>query len=114
MGERAAVHHGVSARFRFDVAAPKSVSLLRALSDDIGEKTMLAAHQKGIDAATTYLHEHAGYTRVHNPVTGRKDLHRLLGSVGIAYKNDAGGFGGSTQPSVVAGLVVVLACDFAR
>ena len=32
--------------FDLTFAAPKSVSLLRALTDDIGEKTMLAAHQK--------------------------------------------------------------------
>ena len=58
--------------FDLTFAAPKSVSLLRALTDDVGEKVMLAAHHKGIDAAMTYLHEHAGYTRVHNPVTGEK------------------------------------------
>jgi AAA domain/TrwC relaxase len=49
---------------------------------------MLAAHQKGIDAAMTYLYEHAGYTRVHNPATGRKDLQRLPGLVGIAYQHE--------------------------
>jgi len=74
--------------FDLTFAAPKSVSLLRALTDDIGEKTMLAAHQKGIDAAMTYLHQHAGYTRVHNPLTGRKDLQRLPGLVGIAYQHE--------------------------
>jgi conjugative relaxase-like TrwC/TraI family protein len=74
--------------FDLTFAAPKSVSLLRALTDDIGEKAMLAAHQKGIDAAMTYLHEHAGYTRVHNPVTGKKDLQRLPGVVGIAYQHE--------------------------
>jgi conjugative relaxase-like TrwC/TraI family protein len=74
--------------FDLTFAAPKSVSLLRALTDDIGEKTMLAAHHKGIDAAMTYLHQHAGYTRVHNPVTGRKDLQRLPGLVGIAYQHE--------------------------
>jgi conjugative relaxase-like TrwC/TraI family protein len=74
--------------FDLTFAAPKSVSLLRALTDDIGEKAMLAAHQKGIDAAMTYLYEHAGYTRVHNPVTGRKDLQRLPGLVGIAYQHE--------------------------
>ena len=35
-----------------------------------------------------YLHEHAGYTRVHNPVTGNKDLQRLPGLVGIAYQHE--------------------------
>jgi hypothetical protein len=33
---------------------------------------MALAHQKGIDAAMTYLHEHPGYTRVHNPLTGKR------------------------------------------
>ena len=37
--------------FDLTFAAPKSVSLLRALTDDIGEKTMAVAHQTGIDAA---------------------------------------------------------------
>jgi conjugative relaxase-like TrwC/TraI family protein len=74
--------------FDLTFAAPKSVSLLRALTDDIGEKAMLAAHQKGIDAAMTYLHQHAGYTRVHNPVTGNKDLQRLPGLVGVAYQHE--------------------------
>jgi len=74
--------------FDLTFAAPKSVSLLRALTDDIGEKVMATAHQKGIDAAMAYLHEHAGYTRVHNPVTGYKDLQRLPGLVGIAYQHE--------------------------
>ena len=74
--------------FDLTFAAPKSVSLLRALTDDIGEKTMAVAHQKGIDAAMTYLHEHAGYTRVHNPLTANKDLQRLPGLVGIAYQHE--------------------------
>ena len=56
--------------FDLTFAAPKSVSLLRALTDDIAEKTMATAHQKGIDAAMSYLHEHAGYTRVHKPADG--------------------------------------------
>jgi conjugative relaxase-like TrwC/TraI family protein len=74
--------------FDLTFAAPKSVSLLRALTDDVGEKAMAAAHQKGIDAAMAYLHEHAGYTRVHNPLTGNKDLQRLPGLVGIAYQHE--------------------------
>jgi conjugative relaxase-like TrwC/TraI family protein len=74
--------------FDLTFAAPKSVSLLRALTDDIGDKAMAMAHQKGIDAAMTYLHEHAGYTRVHNPLTGNKDLQRLPGLVGIAYQHE--------------------------
>jgi conjugative relaxase-like TrwC/TraI family protein len=74
--------------FDLTFAAPKSVSLLRALGSDISEKAVLAAHQRGIEAAMTYLHEHAGYTRVHNPVTGNKDLQRLPGLVGIAYQHE--------------------------
>lgn len=62
--------------FDLTFAAPKSVSLLRALTDDIGEKVMRAAHLRAVDAAMTYLHQHAGYTRVHNPLTGTKDLQR--------------------------------------
>ena len=69
-------------------AAPKSVSLLRALTDDVGEKVMQAAHLKAVEAAMAYLHEHAGYTRVHNPVTGSKDLERLPGLVAIAYQHE--------------------------
>ncbi len=41
--------------FDLTFAAPKSVSLLRALTDDVGEKTMVMAHQKGIDAAMSLL-----------------------------------------------------------
>jgi conjugative relaxase-like TrwC/TraI family protein len=74
--------------FDLTFAAPKSVSLLRALGSDVSEKAVLAAHQRGIDAAMTYLHDHAGYTRVHNPVTGMKDLARLPGLVGIAYQHE--------------------------
>jgi len=76
--------HGFDLAF----AAPKSVSLLRALTDDIAEKVMQAAHQRAITAAMTYLHQHAGYTRVHNPLTGAKDLQRLPGLVAIAYQHE--------------------------
>ena len=69
--------------FDLTFAAPKSVSLLRARARTTSwKRRMQAAHHKGIDAAMTYLHEHAGYTRVHNPRTGRKDLQRLPGLVG--------------------------------
>ena len=74
--------------FDLTFGAPKSVSLLRALTDDIGEKVMQAAHQRAITAAMTYLHQHAGYTRVHNPLTGSKDLQRLPGLVAIAYQHE--------------------------
>ncbi len=74
--------------FDLTFAAPKSVSLLRALTDDVGEKVMQAAHLRAVEAAMTYLHEHAGYTRIHNPVTGSKDLERLPGLVAIAYQHE--------------------------
>jgi conjugative relaxase-like TrwC/TraI family protein len=74
--------------FDLTFAAPKSVSLLRALTDDIAEKAMQAAHTRAITAAMTYLHQHAGYTRVHNPYTGFKDLQRLPGLVAVAYQHE--------------------------
>jgi conjugative relaxase-like TrwC/TraI family protein len=69
-------------------AAPKSVSLLRALTNDVAEKVVAQAHMAAVRAALTYLHQHAGYTRVHNPRTGNKDLQRLPGLVGIAYQHE--------------------------
>jgi conjugative relaxase-like TrwC/TraI family protein len=74
--------------FDLTFAAPKSVSLLRALTDDIGEKVIQAAHVRAVEAAMTYLQQHAGYTRVHNPLTGAKDLQRLPGLVAIAYQHE--------------------------
>lgn len=74
--------------FDLTFAAPKSVSLLRALTDDIGEKVMQGAHLRAVEAAMTYLHQHAGYTRIHNPLTGTKDLRRLPGLVAIAYQHE--------------------------
>ena len=74
--------------FDLTFAAPKSVSLLRALTDNIGEKVMVAAHLRAVQAAMAYLHRHAGYTRVHNPTTGVKDLQRLPGLVAIAYQHE--------------------------
>jgi conjugative relaxase-like TrwC/TraI family protein len=69
-------------------AAPKSVSLLRALTNDVAEKVVAQAHLTAVHAALTYLHQHAGYTRVHNPLTGNKDLQRLPGLVGVAYQHE--------------------------
>ena len=70
-------------------AAPKSVSLVRALSaDGVNEKAVAQAHAIAVGAAMTYLHGHAGYTRVHNPQTGMKDLARLPGLVGIGYQHE--------------------------
>ena len=74
--------------FDLTFAAPKSVSLLRALTDDVGEKVMAQAHLRAVNAAVAYLHAHAGYTRVHNRLGGTKDLHRLPGLVAIAYQHE--------------------------
>jgi conjugative relaxase-like TrwC/TraI family protein len=74
--------------FDLTFAAPKSVSLLRVLTDDLADKVMQAAHQRAITAAMTYLHQHAGYTRVHNALTGAKDLQRLPGLVAVAYQHE--------------------------
>ena len=64
------------------------MSLIRALTDEIAEKVLATAHTRAVHAAMEYLHRHAGYTRVHNPVTGNKDLHRLPGLVAIAYQHE--------------------------
>ena len=74
--------------FDLTFAAPKSVSLIRALTDDIAEKVLANAHATAVEAAMQYLHRHAGYTRVHNPITGNKDLQRLPGLIAIAYQHE--------------------------
>lgn len=74
--------------FDLTFAAPKSVSLLRALMSEKLEKAVQVAHVRAVEAAMMYLHQHAGYTRVHNPLTGTKDLQRLPGLVGIAYQHE--------------------------
>jgi conjugative relaxase-like TrwC/TraI family protein len=89
----AARGRGLGARgvhgFDLTFAAPKSVSLLRALrGDDVAQKAIAAAHTAALGEAMEYLAQHAGYTRVHNAVTGEKDLLRLPGLVGIAYQHE--------------------------
>jgi conjugative relaxase-like TrwC/TraI family protein len=74
--------------FDLTFAAPKSVSLIRALTDDIAEKVLATAHTRAVHAAMAYLHDHAGYTRVYNRVTGNRDLQRLPGLVAIAYQHE--------------------------
>lgn len=74
--------------FDLTFAAPKSVSLLRALTGDLGEKAVQVAHVRAVEAAMTYLHDHAGYTRVHNKMTGNKDLVRLPGLTAIMYQHE--------------------------
>ncbi|WP_396926653.1 MobF family relaxase [Mycolicibacterium sp.] len=75
--------------FDLTFCAPKSVSLIRAIrADDVADKAIADAHATAIAEATEYLATHAGYTRVHNPATGEKDLVRLPGLVAIAYQHE--------------------------
>ncbi|BBY41783.1 MobF family relaxase [Mycolicibacterium celeriflavum] len=77
--------HGFDLMF----AAPKSVSLVRALrADDVDGKAITDAHTTALSEAMEYLAAHAGYTRVHNPNTGEKDLVRLPGLAAIAYQHE--------------------------
>jgi conjugative relaxase-like TrwC/TraI family protein len=82
-GERGV--HGFDLTF----CAPKSVSLVRALRvDDVVMKAIADAHDTALREAMEYLAMHAGYTRVHNPRTGEKDLVRLPGLVAVAYQHE--------------------------
>ncbi|ASL24334.1 relaxase domain-containing protein (plasmid) [Mycobacterium intracellulare subsp. chimaera] len=75
--------------FDLTFCAPKSVSLIRALrGDDVADKAVLSAHTTAIAEALEYLAAHAGYSRVHNSVTGDKDLVRLPGLVAVAYQHE--------------------------
>jgi conjugative relaxase-like TrwC/TraI family protein len=75
--------------FDLTFGAPKSVSLLRALrADEVVAKGIADAHTAALSEAMEYLARHAGYTRVHNPVTGEKDLVRLPGLAAIAYQHE--------------------------
>lgn len=75
--------------FDLTFAAPKSVSLLRALrADDVVQKAIAAAHSTALAEAMEYLAAHAGYTRVHNSVTGEKDLVKLSGLIAVAYQHE--------------------------
>ena len=75
--------------FDLTFSSPKSVSLMRALrADDVVQKAIAAAHSTALAEAMEYLAAHAGYTRVHNSVTGEKDLVKLPGLVAIAYQHE--------------------------
>ena len=76
--------------FDLTFCAPKSVSLVRALrgDDDVLSKAIADAHTTAIAEAMEYLTVHAGYTRIHNPHTGEKDLVRLPGLAAIAYQHE--------------------------
>ena len=75
--------------FDLTFSAPKSVSLLRALGEDqVLSKAVVDAHNDAVREAMEYLHSHAGYTRVHNPETGKKHLVQLPGFVAAAYQHE--------------------------
>jgi conjugative relaxase-like TrwC/TraI family protein len=76
--------------FDLTFCAPESVSLVRALrgDDDVLSKAIADAHTAAIAEAMEYLTTHAGYTRIHNPRTGEKDLVRLPGVAAIAYQHE--------------------------
>jgi conjugative relaxase-like TrwC/TraI family protein len=76
--------------FDLTFCAPKSVSLVRALrgDDDVLSKAIANAHSAAIAEAMEYLAAHAGYTRVHNPDNGEKDLVRLPGLAAMAYQHE--------------------------
>jgi conjugative relaxase-like TrwC/TraI family protein len=82
--------HGEGGVHGFDLTfcAPKSVSLVRAFGDDMVQKAVVAAHQFAIAEALEYLADHAGYTRVHNSITGEKDLQKLPGLVAASYQHE--------------------------
>ncbi|AKK30467.1 MobF family relaxase [Mycobacterium sp. EPa45] len=84
-GFRSGSVHGFDLTF----CAPKSVSLIRAIrADDVADKAIADAHAAALSEAMEYLATHAGYTRVHNPITGEKDLVRLPGLVAVAYQHE--------------------------
>jgi conjugative relaxase-like TrwC/TraI family protein len=75
--------------FDLTCCAPKGASLLRALlTDDVVGKAIATAHTAALAEAMEYLAAHAGYTRVHNPRTGEKDLVKLPGLTAIAYQHE--------------------------
>jgi len=84
--------------FDLTFCAPKSVSLVRALrTDDVVAKAIADARTTALFEAMEYLAAHAGYTRVHNPHTGEKDLVRLPGLAAIAYQHSTSRCGGGRR-----------------
>ena len=75
--------------FDLTFGAPKSVSLLRRYPPmTCSSKHSPRPTTPPCDAAMEYLNDHVGYTRVHNPITGKKDLVRLPGLVAAAYQHE--------------------------
>lgn len=82
------VEVGDNRGFDVTICAPKSVSLLRAYGDDVTQKAVQDAHTAAVKEALEYLAQHAGYTRVHNNATGKKDLQKFPGLVAAAYQHE--------------------------
>lgn len=81
---RATDNHGFDVTF----SVPKSVSLLRAFGNDVTQKAVEDAANRAVEEAMAYLSDHVGYTRVHNPTTGEKDLQKLPGLVSVVYQHE--------------------------
>ena len=76
------------ARVRLDVLRPEVGVVGARVRRRRVDKAVSAAHQTAIAEALEYLSDHAGYTRVHNPITGLKDLQKLPGLVAAAYQHE--------------------------
>lgn len=74
--------------FDCTIAAPKSVSLIRAMTDPTTEKIVGSANKVAAQAAFDYLGGHAGYTRVYNKLTKKTELQKLPGLVGAAFQHE--------------------------
>jgi conjugative relaxase-like TrwC/TraI family protein len=71
------------------VSMTGSHPVIRALkADDVVAKGIADAHATALSEAMEYLAAHAGYTRVHNPITEQKDLMHLPGVVAVAYQHE--------------------------
>ncbi|MCS3853350.1 MobF family relaxase [Tsukamurella ocularis] len=75
--------------FDLTFSAPKSISVMRGCATDSEQADVLRrAHETAVRAAMEYLAEHAGYTRVPNKLTLKKDLVKLPGLTAIAYQHE--------------------------
>lgn len=83
-GKRAPVHG-----FDLTFCAPKSISIMRGCATGSDEADVLRrAHDTAVRSAMEYLAEHAGYSRVPNKKTGKKDLVKLPGLTAAAYQHE--------------------------
>lgn len=76
--------------FDLTFCAPKSVSLLWGLGDDLELRLLIdQAHQEAVSEALDYVSEHAGYTRRQDPTVSEKRLmiEKLRGISGVKYEH---------------------------